>query len=191
MINFPKNLSDFLKKEELNLEKKIAKGFSSEVFLVKKEKKFFALKIEKLKSRREEMAEREVENLKKANLIGVGPKLFVFDLKKRIILMEFIKGKTFSKWLFGLKKNEKNKKILKKFIKELILQAEKMDENGLDHGQLAGRGVNILVSRNKPVIIDFEKASTKRKCHNKTVLDSFLFKNPYSEITKKVREILE
>ena len=136
------------------------------------------------------MAEREVENLKKANEIGVGPKLFEFDLEKRIILMEFIKGKTFSKWLFGLKKNKENKKKLKEFIDQLFVQAEKMDEIHLDHGQLAGRGVNILVRKNLPVIIDFEKASSNRKCHNKAVLKSFLLKNPNSQTTRKVKEIL-
>ena len=189
-MNFPKNLSEFLKKEKLKLEKKIAKGHSSEVFLVKKARKNFALKIEKVKSTRKDMAEREVENLKKANSVGVGPLLYAFDLERRIILMEYIKGKTFSKWLFGLKKNETNKKKLKKFTEELLLQAEKMDKIGLDHGQLAGRGVNILVRKNLPVIVDFEKASQKRKCHNKTVLQSFLFKNPHSAVTKKVKEIL-
>ncbi|MFH1663489.1 MAG: hypothetical protein ABH986_01615, partial [archaeon] len=58
------------------------------------------------------------------------------------------------------------------------------------HGQLAGRGVNILVCKGLPVIIDFEKASIQRKTHNRTVLESFLFKNPHSLITKKVKEIL-
>ena len=191
MINFPKNLSDFLKKEKMSLVKKIAKGFSSEVFLVKKGKNFFALKIEKVKSRREEMAEREVKNLKKANSVNIGPLLYAFDLEKRIILMEFIKGKTFSEWLFGLKKNKENKRKLEKFIKALLVQAEKLDGIGLDHGQLAGRGANILVRKNLPVIIDFEKASDKRKCHNTKVLESFLFKNPHSAITKKVKEITE
>lgn len=190
-MNFPKNLSAFLKKEELKLVKKIAKGHSSEVFLVKKGKKNFALKIEKVKSTRLKMAEREVENLKKANKVGIGPKLFDFDLKKRIILMEFIKGKTFNKWLFSLKKNKENKKKLEKFIKLLFVQAEKLDKIGLDHGQLAGRGVNILVKKDLPVIIDFEKASAKRKTHNKKVLESFLIKNPHSAITEKVKEVLE
>ncbi|MFH1663449.1 MAG: RIO1 family regulatory kinase/ATPase, partial [archaeon] len=179
MINFPKNLSVFLKKEGLKLEKKIAKGFSSEVFLVKKGKKKFALKIEKLKSRRKEMAEKETANLLKANSVEVGPKLFAFDLEKRIILMEFIEGKTFNEWLFGLKKTKENKKKLEKFIEVLLIQAEKLDEIGLDHGQLAGRGVNILVCKGLPVIIDFEKASIQRKTHNRTVLESFLFKNPH------------
>ncbi len=190
MINFPKNLAEFMKKHDLKLEKKIAKGFSSEVFLVKKEKKNFALKIEKIKSRRKKMAENEVKNLSKANSVQVGPKLIDFDLKKRIILMEYIKGKTFNEWIFSLKKNKKNKKKVEKFIEKIFLQAEKLDEIGLDHGQLAGRGVNILVKKNLPVIIDFEKASQKRKVHNKKVLESFLFKNPYSEITKKVKKIL-
>lgn len=187
---FPKNLAEFLKQEKLKLIKKTAKGHSSEIFLVKKGKKNFALKIEKIKSTRFKMAERETENLIKANSVKIGPLIYGFDLKKRIILMEFIKGKTFFSWLFGLKKNKENKIKLKKFIENLMLQAEKLDEIGLDHGQLAGRGVNILVKKNFPVIIDFEKASLKRKCHNKTVLESFLFKNPDSKITRKVKEIL-
>jgi len=66
-----------------------------------------------------------------------------------------------------------------------------MDEIGLDHGQLAGKGANIIVKRNlRPVIIDFEKASQKRKCHNVNQLKSFLFRNPNSEIAKKVKEII-
>jgi predicted Ser/Thr protein kinase len=187
---FPKNLAEFLKQEKLKLIKKVSKGFSSEIFLVKKGKKNFALKIEKIKSRRKEMAKKEAENLKKANSVGVGPLIYGYDLQKKIILMEYIKGKTFSEWLSEMKKNKNNKRKLKKFIKELIKQAEKLDEIGLDHGQLAGRGVNILVKKNLPVIIDFEKASSKRKAHNKKVLESFLFKNPHSEITKKIKEIL-
>ncbi len=185
---FQKNLSAYLKKKGLKLEKKIAKGHSSEIFLVKKGKKEFALKIEKTKSTRKNMAEKEVKNLRKANSVKVGPDLIDFDLKKKIILMELIKGKTFSEWLFSLKK--KDKKKLEKFIKKLMVQAGKLDEIGLDHGQLAGRGVNILERNGKPVIIDFEKASSKRKTHNKTVLEAFLFRNPESLIAKKVKEIL-
>ncbi|MBU1121051.1 hypothetical protein KJ660_04200 [Candidatus Micrarchaeota archaeon] len=182
-------LNEFLKENSLELINKISKGYSSEVFLVQNSKgKKFALKIEKEKSPRKEMVEKEVQNLKLANSISVGPKLISFDKEKKIILIEFIEGKTFSGWLF---ESPPDKKILEGFLKELFSQAKKLDEVGLDHGQLAGKGKNILVRNNLPVIIDFEKASTNRRVHNLTQLDSFIHKNPNSAIAKKVKEILK
>jgi len=129
---------------------------------------------------------RITENLKKANAIGVGPKLAIADLKKSIILMEFIDGQTFSEWLFA----GPSKKILQSFIKELQQQAKALDKIGLDHGQLAGMGRNILARHNKPVIIDFEKASSDRKCHNALVIEGYLFRNPKGAIARKVKETL-
>lgn len=194
---FAENLKRFLKEKELKLIKKISKGYSSEVFLVQKQKgknrkqrkknNKFALKIEKEKSPRERMVEKEVANLKLANSLGIGPKLIDWDFDKRIILMEYIKGKTFNEWLF--EKNRKKKELCK-FLDKLFAQAQKMDDIGLDHGQLAGKGANILVYRNLPVIIDFEKASQHRKCHNVTQLKAMLYRNPHGEIAKRVREIL-
>lgn len=182
-------LNEFLKENSLELIEKISKGHSSEVFLVQNSKgEKFALKIEKEKSPRKEMVEREVQNLKLANSVSVGPKLVSFDKEKKIILIEFIDGKTFSEWLF---ESSPNRKILEAFLKELFSQAKKLDEIGLDHGQLAGKGKNILVRNNHPVIIDFEKASTNRRVHNLTQLDSFIYRNPNSAITKKVKEILK
>jgi predicted Ser/Thr protein kinase len=61
---------------------------------------------------------------------------------------------------------------------------------GLDHGQIAGRGKNILVRNDLAVIIDFEKASQVRKCNNENKVKSFLFKSPHSAIVKKVKKIL-
>jgi len=143
-------------------------------------------KMERADSTRFKMAEREAENLKKANSVGIGPKLLAKDLKARIILMEFVDGPSFSDWLFS----GPDKKTLKKFVEELERQAKALDKIGLDHGQLAGRGKNILVRDGKPVIIDFEKASSKRKCHNFSVVQGFLFRNPNGTIAKKVGEIL-
>lgn len=183
-----KLLEDYLKEKGLRFIRKISKGHSSEIYLVKNNKgKSYALKIEKEKSTRFRMAERETENLKLANSVCVGPELIGFDLGKRIILMEFIEGKTFSEWLF---KESPSRKVLKKFIEELLSQARKLDGIKLDHGQLAGKGKNILVIKNSPVIIDFEKASCNRKCHNFNQLHSFLFRNPNSAVTNKVKEIL-
>jgi putative serine/threonine protein kinase len=192
-------LGRFLKENKLCLISQLGKGHSSQIFLVqgKRGKKFVA-KIERQDSTRFRMAERESENLSLANSIGIGPKLFAADLKKRIVLMEFIEGPSFAEWLFS----GPSQKALKEFIKELQAQAKALDKAGLDHGQLAGKGKNILVKkgktgkgciesgRAKPAIIDFEKASQNRKCHNLSTIESFLFKNPRGAVAKKVREIL-
>ena len=182
-----KALELFLDEKKLFFVERVGKGHSSQIFLVKdKNGKKFVAKVERLDSTRFKMAERESEHLKKANSLGIGPKLKLVDLEKRIVLMEFIDGKTFSEWLFL----KPGKKVLEGFVKELFEQATALDKAGLDHGQLAGKGKNILVRNNKPVIIDWEKGSELRKCHNRAVIEGFLFKNPNSAFARIVKEIL-
>ena len=183
-----KVLQSYLKEKKLALVEKISKGCSGEIFLVKNSAgKKFALKMERKDSTREKMVEREAANLKLANSVDIGPKLVEADFRKRIILYEFIEGTTFNKWLNSLPKKED----LKNFLRELFAQAEKLDEIGLDHGQLAGKGANILVDKNlRPVIVDFEKASPNRRCHNVTQLASFAVLNKHSGLTQKILSLL-
>ena len=182
-----KRLREFLKEHKLTLVKLIAKGHSSFVFLVRKGDKKLVAKLEREDSTREGMIEKEVANLKKANSLNVGPKLYGFDKKRKIILMEYIEGKTFNEWLFEKRKRAE----LIRFLAELFRQAIALDNAGLDHGQLTGRGVNILVRDGLPVIIDFEKASQKRKPHNFSKLLAYLLINKKSRICARVWEILQ
>ena len=181
-------LEDFLKEKNLVLVEHASKGYASNVFLVKNVRaEKFALKIEKANSPRIKMAEKEVSNLKLANKFGIGPWLFDFDFKKRIILMEFVEGRPFGKWIF----ESHEKAELQKCIDSLLAQAKKLDEIGLSHGQLAGKGTNILVkSGGEPVIIDFEKASQKRKYNNYNQLKAFLMDNPNGAVARRIRETL-
>ncbi len=182
-----KDLKEFLKQKKLFFEKKLGRGFSSHIFLVKNKKgKYFVVKMEKDDSTRLNMAEKEAENLEKANTIGIGPKLIDTDFEKRIVLMEFIEGPRFSDWVF----ENPSETILTRFVKELQRQTKALDKIGLDHGQLAGRGRNILVRKGLPVIIDFEKASCNRKCHNFSVIESFLFKSPKGAIAAEIKKII-
>ncbi|MFH1696416.1 MAG: hypothetical protein ABH854_00725, partial [Candidatus Diapherotrites archaeon] len=84
--------------------------------------------------------------------------------------------------------------VLHNFLDKLFAQAKKLDEAGLDHGQLAGKGKNILVRKKgknyEPIIIDFEKASAVRRVHNSNQLESFLMKPKHGGFAKKVNEIL-
>ncbi len=183
-------IKQFLSKHKLKAVRKIAHGFAAEVHEVKNARgKRFALKIERDKSRRRDFVHKETEYLKKANSVQVGPALISSDYENKAILMEFIDGEPFYRWV--LEKNPSKKK-LKHCLQSLLMQAFRLDSIGLDHGQLAGKGKNILVTKSgEPVIIDFEKASLVRRVHNQTQLQSFLFQNPNSAIAQKIREILK
>ncbi|MFH1587616.1 MAG: hypothetical protein ABID38_07200 [Candidatus Diapherotrites archaeon] len=181
-------MDKFLEKNSLKEIEKIARGHSAFIYLVENSAgKKLLLKIERDDSPRVDFVGKESTHLKKANSIGVGPKLISFDEECRCILREFVDGITLSEFIYS----NPLKKDLQKVIDSLLVQAKKMDEIGLDHGQLAGRGKNILVTKKlNPVIIDFEKASQNRKCGNLNQLKSFLFRNPNSSIAKTVKEIL-
>ncbi len=179
-------LQNFLKKNKLKMVKFLAKGHSSNIYLVKLREKKFALKIEKDKSRRIQMLEKEVKHLKLANSVGIGPKLKKFDSQNKCVLMEFVKGKTLDKWLF----DKPSKKKFMNLLNELFMQISLMDSLGLSHGQLARRGRNIIVRKNLPVIIDFEKSSIRKKTGNMGQIMSFLFYSKHSSIVKKVKQIL-
>lgn len=185
--DFPESLALFAAKKKIKLMGKISKGWSSEIYLAKDSKgKKIVLKALREKSNRKDMARRESENLLLANSVGVGPKLYFSDAAAGVVGMEFIDGVPFGKWIFsGISRHE-----LEEFIDGLCSQAKKLDEIGLDHGQLAGAGKNILVRKGLPVIIDFEKASASRKVHNLNVVNSFLFRSKGSEVVKKVAEVL-
>jgi len=180
-------LQGYCKRHKLKIKKFIAKGHSSRIFLVQRGRKKLVAKLERDDSTRRLMLEKEVFSLKIANSVKVGPKLLSFDFFDRVLLMEFIDGLTFQEWLFEKKRK---KAETKKFIAALQKQAGSLDEIGLDHGQLAGRGANILVRKGMPVIIDFEKASIGRKCHNKAVLEAFLFRNKRGAVAKRVSKLL-
>ncbi len=186
-FSFPESLVLFAKTRRLKLIGKIAKGWSSEIFLAKDfDGEKVVLKVLSEKSNRREMVQRESKNLGLANSVGVGPKLYFFDVVAGVVGMEFVDGLPFGKWIFsGVSRKE-----LERFIGDLFLQAKKLDLIGLDHGQLAGSGRNILVRNGLPVIIDFEKASTSRKVHNVNVVDSFLFRSRGSKVVEKVFSVL-
>lgn len=186
-VNEKQRLEKVIKVFSLKDVSFISKGFSSLVFKARKGRKKIALKLERDKSRRKEMLEKEVENLMKANSVNIGPKLYFYDKQLKVIGMQLIEGITFNEFIFS---NQKEKHLIR-VIKLLLLQAKKLDEIKLSHGQLAGKMKNILITKGKPVIIDFEKASMKRKAKNLSQLKAALFFNPYSSIARKIRDIIK
>lgn len=182
---------DWEKEWKLKSVQLVAKGHSSRIYKATHEpsRRVVAVKVEHEKSRRNHAIEKEVEHLTKANSLGLGPTLYGFDPDKRLVIMDYVVGVSFESFVFD---NHTSSKQLLPVIQSLVLQAQKMDQAGLDHGQLAGRGTNILVKKEGkrfvPVIIDFEKASQTRKCHNQSQLFSLLMRNPRARLSQVVRE---
>jgi putative serine/threonine protein kinase len=141
-----------------------------------------ALKIRRVDADRAEM-QHEAEMLRKANSIEVGPSLF--GVTGNFLLMEFIDGTLLPKWVklasgkgMGLK--------IRKVLRSILEQCWRLDEDGLDHGELSTAPKHVLVRVNdKPCLVDFETASVNRRVSNVTSICQYLFLGShFSEMIK-------
>jgi putative serine/threonine protein kinase len=128
-----------------------------------------ALKVRRVDADRSGM-QREAEMLKKANSAGVGPRLL--GVSKNFLLMQFIDGDLLSKWL----EKRKGKAEVRKVLRDVLEQCWRLDEAGLDHGELSHAPKHIMLyQKDEPFIVDFETASVNRKPSNVTCICQFLF----------------
>jgi putative serine/threonine protein kinase len=128
-----------------------------------------ALKVLRADANRASLTE-EARHLSVANMCNVGPKIISFN--DSVIVMEYIDGKYLYKWLEDLHVAEE----LRYVVRELLSQCYKLDEAGLDHGELSDAKKHILIEgRGRPFILDFETASMKRNCRNVVSILSYLF----------------
>jgi len=132
-----------------------------------------ALKVRRVDADRAGM-QREAWMLRRANAVDVGPKLL--DVTENFLVMEFIHGKIFPLWIEELKgRRREAKSLIRGVLRDLLEQAWRLDEAGLDHGELSRAPKHILINgENRPHILDFETASTTRRCSNVTSLCQFL-----------------
>jgi len=141
-----------------------------------------ALKIRRMDADRSEM-QHEAEMLEKANRVKVGPKLL--GVSENFLLMEFIKGPLLFHWLSTLKGRQK-KPWVQKALRDLLEQCWRLDEIGLDHGELSKAPKHIIIDdEDKPHIVDFETASINRRVSNVTSMCQYLFIG--SEVAKVIR----
>jgi predicted Ser/Thr protein kinase len=178
--------------------KKIAKGWSSYIWIVEKAGKKFIRKEVREKSNRKNLAEREGKMLKLANTVRVGPKLIEINFEKNFVIMEYVKGKKFLDFVSSTEFEQTNSEKIYDLTKEIYKQCLALDKIGLTHSQLQV-GKNILVTKkiindkndfkkinyntNKknnnenqnrkfelfPTIIDFEKASLRTDGKEKNI----------------------
>ena len=143
-----------------------------------------ALKIRRLDADRLSMGN-EAEMLRKANGLGVGPRFI--NVTEDFLLMSFVGGALFPEWIETLKGRGTNQK-LRQVLQEVLEQCWRLDQGGLDHGELSSAHKHIIVnSNNNPYLVDFETASTTRRTSNVTSISQYIF---LSKTAKTIRRKL-
>jgi len=144
-----------------------------------------ALKIRRVDADRKAMSH-EGEMLRIANAIDVGPKLF--EISENFLLMDLIEGTHFPQWIESLREKEAQSHV-RLVLKDVLEQCYRLDEAGLDHGELSNAPKHILVDADDlAYLVDFETASIKRRVSNVTSVCQYLFLG--SQIAETVKEKL-
>jgi putative serine/threonine protein kinase len=144
-----------------------------------------ALKIRRVDADRKGMFH-EGEMLKRANTIDVGPKLL--EISENFLLMELVEGTHFPQWIESLGEIEVQSRV-RLVLKDILEQCYRLDEAGLDHGELSNAPKHIIVDADdQSYLVDFETASINRRVSNVTSVCQYIFLG--SQIADKVKEKL-
>lgn len=147
----------------------LGKGCVGIVALARVNRKRVALKIRRTDADRAKM-QREARLLARANKEGVGPRLL--KASENLLLMRFIEGDLLPQWL----DKDPDKARVRRVMRKVLIQCFRLDESGLDHGELSHAPKHIIVTRSdRPFIVDFETASQDRRPSNVTSVCQFLF----------------
>jgi len=150
----------------------LGKGCVGIVVVAHTDKATVALKIRRVDADRSGM-QHEAEMLRRANTIGVGPKLL--NATENFLLMEFIEGTLLPQWAKTLR-GKGTRPRLRRVLRGVLEQCWRLDEEGLDHGELSRAPKHVIVDANdSPRIVDFETASITRRVSNVTSVCQYLF----------------
>jgi putative serine/threonine protein kinase len=180
---------EFTGEKQLSNMRVLGKGCVGIVVIAYVDSRKVALKIRRMDADRSGM-QREAEMLEKANSVCVGPKLL--DVSENFLLMQFIDGHLFSKWLEG----QREEVSIRTVLHDVLEQCWRLDEAGLDHGELSHAPKHMIINRgDKPFIVDFETASSDRRPSNVTSVCQFLFISGIAEevankIGKRDKEVV-
>ncbi|MCW3996638.1 MAG: serine/threonine protein kinase [Candidatus Bathyarchaeota archaeon] len=142
-----------------------------------------ALKMRRVDADRKSL-EHEAGLLVRANAVNVGPRFLA--VSKNFLLMQLVEGDLLLHWLAV----HREKGLMRNVLADVLEQCWRLDEAGLDHGELSKAPKHLLVDgANKPFIVDFESASVERKVANVTGVCQFLFQGN-SDAAKLIAETL-
>jgi putative serine/threonine protein kinase len=147
----------------------LGKGYVGVVVVAHAKGQRVALKMRRIDADRPDFIH-ETQMLQKANAIGVGPKFIAAS--KNFMLSQLIDGDLFEDWL----ETQSDKELIRNVLVDILEQCWRLDETGLDHGEISKAPKHLLVDKaDKPFIVDFETASIMRRVINVTSVCQFLF----------------
>jgi putative serine/threonine protein kinase len=147
----------------------LGKGYVGVVVIAQLKGQPVALKMRRIDADRPDFTH-EAQMLQKANEIGVGPRFIAAS--KNFLLSQLIDGDLLEDWL----KTQRDKGLIRKVLVDILEQCWRLDETGLDHGEISKAPKHLLVDKaDKPFIVDFETASIMRRVINVTSVCQFLF----------------
>jgi len=161
----------------------LGKGYVGIVVVAHVRGERFALKMRRVDADRVNL-KHEAKMLQRANAVGVGSRFVA--VSDNFLLSQLVDGDLLGDWL------EKNKtsESVRRVLVDILEQCWRLDEAGLDHGELSKAPKHLLVDKSdKPFIVDFETASTQRNASNVTSVCQFLFQGN-SATAKVIAETL-
>lgn len=130
-----------------------------------------ALKIRRADADRATM-QHEANMLQTANMVTVGPRLL--GATANFLVMEYVAGKLLPEWVQLLSETDASMR-LRRVLCSVLQQARRLDEAGLDHGELSNAAKHVIIEADdEPCLVDFETASVTRRVSNVTSLCQFL-----------------
>jgi len=131
----------------------LGKGYVGIVVVAYVHGERYALKMRRIDADRIDL-KHEAEMLKKANAAGVGPKFIA--VSNNFLLSQLVDNDLLADWL----ETHNDKTLVRKVLVDILEQCWRLDETGLDHGELSKAPKHLLVDKaDKPFIVDFETAS--------------------------------
>ncbi len=160
----------------------LGKGFVGIVVIAHLNGKRLAVKIRRVDADRANLLH-EALMLSRANSVNVAPKLVAAS--KNFLIMQLIDGDLLPNWL----KTTRDRVAVKKLLGQVLEQCFRLDQIGLDHGELSKAPKHLLVDKTKEIfIVDFETASIERRAANVTAVCQYLFAGN-SSVSKILAEI--
>jgi putative serine/threonine protein kinase len=125
---------------------------------------------------------REAGFLAHVNRWDVGPRLFGFS--DDFLVMELLVGPYFGDWV---RDHLGDDVAVREYVRAVMSIAWRLDESGLDHGELTRIRRHYIVTDAGPRVIDFESASFTRAVSNFTcTVQSLFMSNRFSQLLDKV-----
>jgi len=161
----------------------LGKGHKAVVVLGESRFGRVACKIRRTDAVRDTLAH-EAELLRRANAVGVGPRLYAAS--EDVLIMAYVEGEPLVKWLQSAEATQ-----IRRVLATLLHQCYRLDQIGIDHGELSDPKEHVIVTGDgRPVIIDFESASVQRRPRNLTAITQFLILRP-GAVSQHVRRVLD